>query len=156
MQQVLALDPENVNALNYVGYSWAERGEKLEEAETLIRRALEISPDDGYITDSLGWVYYKMAESLFAESRKEEALGLLERAKEHLLQAVEMTGGDSVVSEHLGDVMLLRGDKRGALDYYEEAAGLDVREAEQPELFEKLDRLRKDLRRPPGGQGEAP
>lgn len=156
MQQVLALDPENVNALNYVGYSWAERGENLEEAETLIRRALEISPDDGYITDSLGWVYYKMAESLFAESRKEEALGLLERAREHLLQAVEMTGGDSVVSEHLGDVMLLRGDKRGALDYYEEAAGLEVRAAEQPELFEKLDRLRKDLGRPSGGQGEAP
>ena len=41
-----------------------------------------------------------------------------------------MTGGDAVVSEHLGDVFLLRGDKRGALDYYEEAVGLELREDE--------------------------
>ncbi|MBW2498591.1 MAG: tetratricopeptide repeat protein [Deltaproteobacteria bacterium] len=155
MQRVLEIDPENANALNYVGYSWAERGENLEEAEQLIQRALEIAPEDGYITDSLGWVYYKMAESLFEESRKEEALRLLDRAQEHLLQASELTGGDSVVSEHLGDVLLLRGDKEGALDYYEEAVGLEVRESEQPLLREKLDRLRRDLGRPATGS-EAP
>ena len=145
MQQSLEIDPNNANALNYIGYAWAERGENLVEAEELIRRALEISPGDGYITDSLGWVYYKMAEMLFAESRKEEALKLLDRAHGQLMQAAELTGGDSVVSEHLGDVLSLRGDKEGALRRYEEAVDLEVRESEQPMLLEKLDRLRDDL-----------
>lgn len=148
MQRVLELDAENANALNYVGYSWAERGENLEEAESLVRRAMELSPGDGYITDSLGWVYYKMAERLFADGRRDEALASLDRAQEQLLQAAELTGGDSVVSEHLGDVLLLRGDKRGALDYYEEAVTLEIREEEQPDLLEKLETLRRDLGRP--------
>ena len=151
MQRVLALDPDNANALNYIGYSWAERGENLEEAERLIRRAIELSPGDGYITDSLGWVYYKMAEQLFADSRKEEALRILEQAQEQLVQAAELTGGDAVISEHLGDVRLLRGDKRGALEYYEEAVTLEVRDEEQPNLFDKLETLRRDLGTAGGG-----
>jgi len=155
MQQVLEADPNNVNALNYIGYSWAEQGENLDEAEELIRRALEISPDDGYITDSLGWVYYKMAEMLFRESRKDEAMKFLDRAQHQLVQAAELTGGDSVVSEHMGDVLLLRGDKEGALEHYEEAVDLELREAEQPMLLEKRDRLRGDLGRKPA-TGEAP
>jgi len=145
MQRVLLIDPDNANALNYIGYSWAERGENLAEAEELIRRAIEASPGDGFITDSLGWVYYKMAQNLFAESRRDEALRVLQQAQDQLMQAAELTGGDAVVSEHLGDVLLLRGDKKGALDYYEEAVGLEVREEEQPDLFEKLERLRRDL-----------
>ena len=148
MQKVLELDPRNAAALNYIGYSWAERGENLAEAESLIQRALAISPDDGYIADSLGWVYYKMAEMHFRDARKDEALALLERAREQLLQAAELTGGDPVVSEHLGDVHLLRGEKARALDYYEEAIGLDMREAEQPNLKAKLEALRRDLGRP--------
>jgi tetratricopeptide (TPR) repeat protein len=155
MQRVLEADPNNVNALNYIGYSWAERGENLPEAEELIRRALEISPEDGFITDSLGWVYYKMAEMLFEESRKEEAIQLLDRAQHHLIQASELTGGDPVVSEHLGDVLLLRGDKEGALERYEEAVDLELRESEQPLLLEKRDRLRGDLGRN-SASGEAP
>lgn len=155
MRRVIELDPNNANALNYMGYSWAERGENLTEAEELIRRALEISPEDGYITDSLGWVYYKMAETLFAESRKEEAMRLLDRAHRQLIQAAELTGGDSVVSEHLGDVLLLRGDKRGALKHFDEAVDLELRESEQPTLLEKRDRLRDDLGLPVDG-GEAP
>lgn len=147
MQRVLEAEPNNPNALNYVGYSWAEQGENLEEAEALIRRALEAAPDDGYITDSLGWVYYKMAESLLSKARRDEAIEQPDRAQEHLLQAAELTGGDSVVLEHLGDVLLLRGDEHGALDYYEEAAETDIREDEQPHLLEKRDRLRGDLGR---------
>jgi len=153
MQKVLELDPKNAAALNYIGYSWAERGENLEEAEALIQRALALSPGDGYITDSLGWVYYKMAESFFKQSRKDEALALLERARKQLLQAAELTGGDPVVSEHLGDVHLLRGERERALDYYEQAVELDMREEEQPELMRKLERLRHDLGREPRPDG---
>jgi len=153
MQKVLELDPRNAAALNYIGYSWAERGENLPEAEALIQKALSISPGDGYITDSLGWVYYKMAERYFAESRKDEALAVLERARKQLLHAAELTGGDPVVSEHLGDVHLLRGEKQRALDYYEEAVGLEIREDEQPLLMQKLERLRHDLGRKPRPKG---
>jgi predicted negative regulator of RcsB-dependent stress response len=92
---------------------------------------------------------------LFEESRNDEALRLLDRAQRQLVQAAELTGGDSVVSEHLGDVLLLRGDKQGALERYEEAVGLEVRESEQPTLLEKRDRLRGDLGRKPA-TGEAP
>lgn len=155
MQKVLEANPNDANALNYIGYSWAERGVNLAEAEELIRRALELSPGDGYITDSLGWVYYKMAETLIEESRKEEALRFLDRAHHQLIEAAELTGGDSVVSEHLGDVLLLRGDKKGALERYEEAIGLEVRLPDQPDLLEKRNRLRSDLDRNPK-TGEAP
>lgn len=156
MQQVLEIDPDNANALNYIGYSWAEEGKNLEEAERLILRALELSPDDGYITDSLGWVYYRMAEERLAAKDEGEALRLLDRAESTLMQAAERTGGDSVVSEHLGDVLLLRGDKRGALGYYEEAVNLEVREDEQPNLYDKLERLRRDLGSPSGAPSGAP
>jgi len=158
MQRVLELDPERADALNYIGYSWAERGENLEQAEQLIRRALEIDPDDGFITDSLGWVYYRMAEAQLAQSRREEGHRLLRLAREQLLKAAELTGGDPVVSEHLGDVSLLLGDEEEALRYFEQAVALGVRENEQPKLAEKLERLRRELGRaaPGGSTGEAP
>ena len=145
MQQVLDADPNHVNALNFIGYSWAERGENLAEAEALIRRALEISPDDGFITDSLGWVYYRMAETLFEESRKEEAMQLLDRAQRRLVQAAELTGGDPVVSEHLGDVYRILNEKERAYEFYRQAVEMDHREDEQPNLLEKLDDLRREL-----------
>ena len=59
MQVILRLSPKNASAMNFIGYAYAERGVKLVEAERLIRRALELRPDDGYITDSLGWVLFK-------------------------------------------------------------------------------------------------
>ncbi len=145
MQRVLEIDPDRADALNYIGYSWAERGENLERAEQLIRRALEIEPEDGFITDSLGWVYYRMAESELAQSNREEGLRLLGLAREQLLRAADLTGGDSVVSEHLGDVSLLLGEEQEALRYFEQAVELGVREQEQPKLMEKLERLRREL-----------
>ncbi|CAD7783277.1 MAG: Tetratricopeptide repeat protein [Candidatus Methanoperedenaceae archaeon GB50] len=62
MRQTISLDPNHAEALNYLGYTYAEMGENLEEAERLIKRALEIKPEDGYIIDSLGWVYYQRGE----------------------------------------------------------------------------------------------
>ncbi len=59
MKKVIKLDPKDANALNYLGYTYTEMGQNLEEAERLIKKALTFKPGDGYITDSLGWVYYK-------------------------------------------------------------------------------------------------
>jgi len=107
MRQVLRLDPENANALNYIGYTYADMGSNLDEAEQLIRKALEQKPDDGYITDSLAWVYYKRGQY-------EKALPLLE-------QAAELVPDDPIVKEHLGDVYNKLGMMEKALESYRQS-----------------------------------
>ena len=57
--EMLAREPNNANALNFLGYSYADRGIELDKAEEMIRKALTIKPQDGYILDSLGWVLYQ-------------------------------------------------------------------------------------------------
>jgi tetratricopeptide (TPR) repeat protein len=145
MQRSLDANPDNAHALNYIGYTWAERGERLDEAEALIQRALEISPNDGYIADSLGWVYYMRARPLMGTDRRADGVVYLEKARSQLDLAVELTGGDPVIAEHLGDVYRLLDQKERALQYYREAVEMDHREDEQPELLEKLDELRREL-----------
>jgi tetratricopeptide (TPR) repeat protein len=147
MRIVLGLNPDHAGALNYVGYTFAERGQNLDEAEAMIARALELKPDDGYITDSLGWVYYMRARPLLAAGNVAEARLWLGRAKSELERAAKLTGGDPVISEHLGDVHLALGQKKAALQHYEEAMRLEPRAAEQPDLAHKLERLRKELGR---------
>ena len=58
MEDILKMEPDNAGALNFIGYSFAEKGINLDRAEELIKKALEKRPDDGYIIDSLGWVFY--------------------------------------------------------------------------------------------------
>jgi len=105
MQKVIALDPKNANALNYLGYTYADLGQNLDEAEALIRKALKYKPDDGYITDSLGWVFYKK--------------GLYDKALKYLRKAVELVPDDPIILEHLGDAYLKLNDKENALKYYQ-------------------------------------
>ena len=107
MQKVIDLDPKNANALNYLGYTYADLGQNLDEAEALIREALKYKPDDGYITDSLGWVFYKK--------------GLYEKALVYLRKAVELAPDDPIILEHLGDAYLKLNDKENALKYYQES-----------------------------------
>jgi tetratricopeptide (TPR) repeat protein len=148
MHRVLEHNPKSAHALNYIGYTWAERGENLDEAERLIRQAVSLKPKDGYIADSLAWVYYMKARPMIEEGRHGEGMALLEEARRHLDRAVELTGGDPVVSEHLGDVYLLMDERDRALEYYEEAVDSNPREDEQPELMDKLDRLRREVGAP--------
>lgn len=104
MKRVIELDPKNANALNYLGYTYADLGKNLDEAERLIREALIYKPDDGYITDSLGWVYFKKGEY-------EKALELLEKA-------ATLVPDDPIILEHLGDAYLKTNNKAKALEYY--------------------------------------
>jgi tetratricopeptide (TPR) repeat protein len=145
MGDVLEHNSDHAGALNYIGYTWAEQGTRLDEAEELVQRALELRPDDGFITDSLGWIYYMRARPLIERGELAEGRELLERSLLELHKAAEMTGGDPVISEHLGDVYLLLEDKRRALENYEEALTLDPRENEQPELLGKVESLRREL-----------
>jgi len=145
MQRAIEQNPMNASALNYVGYTWAERGDNLDQAEDYIVRALDLRPDDGFIIDSLGWVYYMRARPLFKTGRNEEAKKYLDRALKELLRAQELTGGDPVVSEHLGDAYLLLNEKKRALQKYQEAVDLTPREGEQPDLLQKLEALRREI-----------
>ena len=90
IRDVLAREPDNSSALNSLGYLFADHGRDLAEAEDLVHRALAQEPDNGAYLDSMGWVYYR--------------LGRLAEARRDLERAVELTNGDPVVREHLGDV----------------------------------------------------
>ena len=94
MRLVLEKNPDNPHALNYIGYTFAERGENLEEAERMILRALDQRPDDGYIADSLGWVYYMRGLPLLGTQDAPAGIVYLERARDQLYHAAELTGGD--------------------------------------------------------------
>jgi tetratricopeptide (TPR) repeat protein len=145
MQRALELNPDNASALNYIGYTWAEKGEKLDEAEEMISRAIALRPEDGYIVDSLGWVYYMRALPLVEAGRRDEATHYIEQALEALRRADDLTGGDPVISEHLGDTYLLLDDRQQALERFREAVELGPRDGEQPGLTEKLENLRREF-----------
>ena len=145
MERAIEQNPMNASALNYVGYTLAEQGDNLDQAEDYIVRALDLRPDDGFIIDSLGWVYYMRARPLFDTGRSVEAKKYLDRALKELLRAQELTGGDPVVSEHLGDAYLLLDQKQRALQKYQEAVELTPREGEQPDLLQKLEALRREI-----------
>jgi len=145
MQRALEKNPDNADALNFIGYTWAEQGENLEQAEQYIVRAIELRPDNGYIVDSLGWVYYMRARPLIESGDVAAGRQWLSKAIEELERAHELTGGDPVISEHIGDAYLLLDQRRRALDKFEEAALLGPRPDEQPELREKLESLRREL-----------
>ena len=110
MEKVVALDPDDATALNYLGYTLAEMGIRLDEAEGFIKRALELKPGDGYITDSLGWVYFKMG-------RYDEALSWIQKALESLPE-------DPLITEHLGDAYMALGKWGEAQKAYKRALNL--------------------------------
>ncbi|RUA01965.1 MAG: hypothetical protein DSY89_03730 [Deltaproteobacteria bacterium] len=104
MREVIRLDPKHANALNYLGYTYADLGKNLPEAEDLIKAAVQLKPEDGYITDSLGWIYYKTG-------RYAEALKVL-------LKAGRLIPDDPTILEHIGDAYLKTEGRRKALEYY--------------------------------------
>ncbi|MCX6969886.1 MAG: tetratricopeptide repeat protein [Verrucomicrobia bacterium] len=113
LKKSIEVDPANAaRARNYLGYMWAERGENLDEAEALIRRAVESDPENGAYLDSLGWVYFK--KGLHAQALKE-----LLRAEEFL------KADDATVFDHIGDACEKLGRTADALAYWRKALQLD-------------------------------
>jgi tetratricopeptide (TPR) repeat protein len=135
MQRVLDLDPKNAEALNFIGYGWADRGIRLPEAEQMIRAALDAQPDDGNITDSLGWVLFKQGK--FAE------------ALEVLKKAVEMSPGVAEIRDHLGDAYEATADLEKAVATWRQALELNP----DPDLRAAIE---KKLRDHPAGPAEPP
>lgn len=104
-RSVLRDDPDNASAMNYLGYMFADRNTRLDEAEKLIGRALELEPQNGAYLDSLGWVYYR-------QNRLPDAENLL-------VKALERVGNDPTVHDHLGDVYFKQGKIRDAINQWQ-------------------------------------
>lgn len=109
LRHIIQREPDNAMALNALGYTLADRNERLDEALELIQRAHELKPDDPAILDSLGWVHYR--------------LGNLDRA-EQLLRDAFASFPDQEVGAHLGEVLWHQGKRREARAVWDEAAEL--------------------------------
>lgn len=124
LRRVLALQPDYADALNFLGYSWVERGENLDEAFEMIRTAVRLEPDSGAIIDSLGWAHYKLEQY-------EEAMIYLENA-------TEKDPNSATITDHLGDVYWKLGRKREAGYQWRRALDLDPTDNETARLKVKL------------------
>jgi len=94
-KQLLSRDADNAPALNYLGYMLAERGERLDESVTLLKKALQIDPDNGSYLDSLGWAYFKADK--------------LDLAEDNLRRAADQLKTNSVIQDHYGEVLFKLG-----------------------------------------------
>ena len=128
MQTVLALDPDNGAALNYIGYTWVDKNIHLDKALVYIKKAVELMPEDGYVRDSLGWAYYK--------------IGDLEQAVIELEKASEMVSDDPIIKEHLGDVYMQLEQFEKALAAYEAAYDLYEEEEKKEGVTAKINSLK--------------
>jgi len=120
MERAIQLNPGNAAALNYLGYTYAEDGRNLNEAEQLVKRALDIEPEDGFYIDSLGWVYYQK--------------GQYAKAVVQLQRAVNLTSDDPTIAEHLGDAYRKLGRELDARQEYQ----LALKKSSDSEQVERL------------------
>ena len=126
MEAVLKIDPENADALNFIGYTFADRGIRLDEAEKMIKRALTLKPGNIYMIDSLGWVYFR-------QNRMDLAIKYLKEASDGL-------PNDPTIAEHLGDAYTKAGQASEAVEVYKQALKLNPANGD---LQKKLNELIK-------------
>jgi len=127
LQKALELRPNQAHVLNYLGYSWIEKGRNLEEARGMIERAVAARPDDGYIADSLGWVQYR--------------LGDFDAAVDTMQRAVELNPTDPVINDHYGDTLWAVGRRLEARFQWKRAQSFEPEEDDLKERIKaKLDR----------------
>lgn len=124
------LGRERALVLNYLGYSLVDQHLKLDEALDMLRRAVELRPRDGYITDSLGWAYYRLGR--YAEATRD-----LERA-------MELRPSDPVINDHLGDVYWKTGRKLEAGFQWNHARDLNPEPEDLVKIKRKIERGMED------------
>ncbi|MBY6046013.1 tetratricopeptide repeat protein [Vannielia litorea] len=125
-RKALELRPNQPQVLNYLGYSYVEMGENLDEALDMIERAVAERPDSGHITDSLGWVLYR--------------LGRYEEAVSHMERATELLPVDPIVNDHLGDVYWAVGRQLEAQFQWKRALSFDPEEEDADRIRRKLEK----------------
>ncbi|MBQ1767262.1 MAG: tetratricopeptide repeat protein, partial [Aquincola sp.] len=127
LRRVIQLKPDHAHAYNALGYALADRNQRLPEARDLIAKALSLSPGDPFITDSLGWVEFRLGN-------REEALRLLRQAYS--------ARPDPEIAAHLGEVLWAQGERDEALRLWRDA---QQRDAGNETLRETLARLKVAL-----------
>ncbi len=131
MKKVLKLNPNNAHALNYIGYTYAERNQRLTEALALIQKALLLKPEDGFITDSLGWVYYRMGD--------------MDQAYLYIRRAYDLIPGEVTITEHLGDVFQRMSDGASARRYFQESLEILEKRSKDPDIGPDIERLKTKI-----------
>ena len=132
LKKSIELEPgAAAEAYNYLGYMWVDRGLKLDEAGELIKKALQMDPDNPAFTDSLGWYYFKKGDFKHAVETLKKAASLIQPE-------------DAVVDEHAGDACAASNDTARALDYWQRAAAIDK---ENKEIAVKIAGARQKLAR---------
>ncbi len=107
LKRLLEQDPDNADALNALGYTLADRNERLDEAFAYVARALKLRPDSAAILDSMGWVLYRQGD--------------LEQAADYLRRALELSEEDDEIAAHLGEVLWVSGQRDDAQQVWREA-----------------------------------
>ncbi len=126
MEEILLINPDHSGALNYIGYTLAERGQDLPRALELINKALKTEPNASHIVDSLAWAHYKS--------------GNYQEAWKAIQRCIELGANDPTIWEHYGDIALALGKKTEASKAYKDALDLDP---ENPDaLRAKLDSIK--------------
>ncbi len=124
MKKIISIDADDASALNYLGYTYADMGIHLDQALDLVSRALKLKPEDGYITDSLGWVYFQKKE--------------YEKAVVHLEKAAKLSNWETVIAAHLADAYVKAKRFKDALAAYEKAlANADKKDEKTVQDLEK-------------------
>ena len=126
--------------LNYLGYSWAERGENLDEAFKLLEKALTLRPDSGAIVDSIGWAHYQLGE--------------IDKARDYIERAVMMEPADPVIADHLGDIYWMLGRETEARYEWRRALGFEPEADLRQSLLDKIESGLPDSARPKNAQRE--
>ena len=122
----LELKPDQPLVLNYLGYSWIDKGENLERGLKMIEKAVELRPEDGYIVDSLGWAHYR--------------LGDYASAVQYLEKAIELVPEDPTINDHLGDAYWQSGRSSEARFQWRRALQFGPETDEIKPIEAKLDR----------------
>ncbi|MEM7724173.1 MAG: tetratricopeptide repeat protein [Pseudomonadota bacterium] len=138
-RRALELNPEQPSVLNYLGYSLVEQRRNLDEALDMIERAVAARPSNGYITDSLGWVLYR--------------LGRFDEAVEPMERAVELEPNDPIINDHLGDVYWMVGRYREAEFQWHRALSFDPEPEDAERIRLKLEVGLYDVLEAEGGVG---
>ncbi|MGH9367873.1 MAG: tetratricopeptide repeat protein [Thermoanaerobaculia bacterium] len=128
-RKLLAQRPNDSSAQNYLGYMWADKGVHLEEAYTLLQKAVAREPRNGAYLDSLGWACFR--------------LGKLEAAERNLAEAHRREPEDPTIEEHLGDLQARLGNVEKAIAHWERALTLEPEEPEK--IRQKLEQSRARL-----------
>jgi tetratricopeptide (TPR) repeat protein len=130
-RQLIAREPDNAAALNYLGYMLAERGDRLNESVDFLKRALAIDPHNGSFLDSIGWAYYKD--------------GKLDLAFENMKQAADQLPTNSVVQDHYGDVLAKMGRWEDAIAAWNRSLAGDGDSIDKGDIDKKIRSARQKL-----------